>query len=203
MIGSVGASVGGAAAAGAVFVLYGASNGPTSAGAVRLTQATTGVPTVPEQGALFGNAFGIQDFDGDGRADLAISAPGQSSQPGADDDAGAVFFLPGGPNGVQPGRSGVLTGVDLTGQSADTDLRAGAALSTGQFGGKVADLVIGIPNLTAGGNDFAGGVAVVFGGTGGPSPISRWSTATPSRTSPTIPAPRPGRRSWHRPVPTD
>ncbi len=171
VIGSVGASVGGATAAGAVFVLYGTTNGPTSQGADRLTQATPGVPTGPEQSALFGNALGIQDFDGDDRADLAVSAPGQSSQPGADDDAGAVFFFPGGPNGVRPGRSGVLTGVDLTGQSVDTDLRAGAALSTGQFGrGTTADLVIGIPNLTAGGNDFAGGVAVVFGGTGGPSP---------------------------------
>jgi hypothetical protein len=81
-----------------------------------------------------------------------------------------VFVVPGGANGVIPAQTVDFAGVDLAGQAPNSQLFAGSAMTTGQFGrGKTADLAVGIPSLMSGGNANAGGVAVLFGGAAGPS----------------------------------
>lgn len=64
--------------AGLVVVLRGsAGDGLTSTGAQRLTQASAGVPSKPEQDDEFGTALAAADYGRSGRDDLAIGAPGE------------------------------------------------------------------------------------------------------------------------------
>lgn len=58
---------------GVVNVMRGSATGLTSTGALQLTQAFASGG--PEQGDEFGFALGTGDYNGDGRADLAASAP--------------------------------------------------------------------------------------------------------------------------------
>ncbi len=168
VIGSIGATVQGKSGAGAVFVLFGSRNGPVAAGARRITQATPGVPTDPEEFGQFGYALVVVDLDID-QPDMAISAPRMDSEPGADDDAGWLFLVPGGTSGLQPADTADFAGVDIAGQPSDSRLLAGAAMTVGQFGrGKAPDLALGIPGLKAGGNGGAGGAVILFGRAGGP-----------------------------------
>ena len=84
-------------AGGMVQVLYGSAGGPTSSGSQRLTQDTPGVlGSVGSDG--FGNALTTADFDHDGIADLAVSAP--SEDVGGSANAGAVNVLYGSAAGL-------------------------------------------------------------------------------------------------------
>ena len=67
--------------AGAVTIYYGSSTGLTTAGSQKFNKDTTGVPgsakpfttDLPDE---FGFQVDLADFNGDGRADLAVGAPG-------------------------------------------------------------------------------------------------------------------------------
>jgi len=103
-VGVPGEAIGDAAKAGAAVVLYGSGAGLTGTGAQAFNQATPGVPGVAEAGDLFGASVRLLDVDGDGRADLAGSAPGENGYSGAAwsiragggglDAATAVSFAP-------------------------------------------------------------------------------------------------------------
>ena len=113
--------------------------------------------------SYLGKSFADGDFDGDGRGDLAIGAPGygEAGQP----QLGAVYLYNGRKN-----RSGDL-------ETADADLILTGADPLGRFGWALAvvdlnadgrdDLAVSAPAV--GGEDlgFEGRVLVYFGGAGG------------------------------------
>ena len=76
-IGASGLDVAGASSAGGVAVLYGDADGLDQGDpAVLISRATANVPGTPAEDVFFGAAWPAVDFDGNGRAELAISAPG-------------------------------------------------------------------------------------------------------------------------------
>lgn len=74
-IGADGAEIDGQQAAGAVAVVGGSATGLALAPTVVLTRNTAGIPGVAGYGEAFGESLAAGDFDGDGVAELAISAP--------------------------------------------------------------------------------------------------------------------------------
>jgi hypothetical protein len=103
--------VGSAFGAGLVVVLRGsAGDGLTSTDAQRLTQASAGVPSKPEDYDEFGTALAAADYGRSGRDDLAIGAPGE--QVGKVWRAGMVNVL--------YGRTPDLSGINAQGWSQAT-----------------------------------------------------------------------------------
>ena len=163
-IGIPGKTVGPDELAGAVSLLFGAGSGLT----VRdqyWTQSSTGIRGEAKPADLFGWSVALGDFNGDGRADLAVGVP-------LDDadgmPAGAVNVLIAGPTG--------LTKVDRL-LSQDTHGMQGIGESLDYFGeslmaadyngdGRV-DLAIGAPEEDIGPIKKVGSVHVVFGSSGG------------------------------------
>ncbi|MFH8450640.1 FG-GAP-like repeat-containing protein [Streptomyces fungicidicus] len=89
-----GEDLGSVSGAGAVVVLRGTANGLTGTGATTVTQNTATVPGTAERNDRFGGAVHLGDTDGDGRADLAVGAPGENS------GAGSVWYLRSTPTSV-------------------------------------------------------------------------------------------------------
>ena len=146
--------------AGAVNILYGSRTGLTAARAQVFHQGTTGVKGEPEEGNFMGAALAAGDFDGDGRDELAIGAPGENR------GAGAVHVLPGTSKGIRA--SGDQLWLQDTNDVDDTSERGdafGAALAAANLGysSKEAELVIGIPGEDVGGVEDAGAVAILHG----------------------------------------
>ncbi|MEU8678597.1 FG-GAP repeat protein [Streptomyces sp. NPDC048560] len=100
-VGVSGEALGTVARAGAVIVMAGTSGGPTATGAKGFNQDTAGVAGVAEPNDRFAAAAAFTDGDKDGRAELAVGAPGE------DTGAGALWFLPA-----------TTTGTTATGSSA-------------------------------------------------------------------------------------
>jgi disulfide bond formation protein DsbB len=159
-IGATDESLGGADAAGVVHVLYGATSaGLTAAGSQLWSQETPGVAGTPEELDRFGAALASGDYNGDGRADLAIGAPGENSS------SGVVHVLYGSAAGL------TATGSQLWSQ--DSPGVAGTAEANDQFGGALTaadpngdfrgELAVGAP----GENDNAGVVQVLLGSAAG------------------------------------
>ncbi|MGI8330486.1 hypothetical protein ACRYCC_11025 [Actinomadura scrupuli] len=96
---------------GNVTVLFGSSSatGLTATGAKAYSQDTSGVPGHSEYGDIFGSAVQLTDLDRDGRAELAVGAPGENGTGTADDRNadGAVAVLRGTSGGLST--SGVLS----------------------------------------------------------------------------------------------
>jgi len=139
--------------AGFVFVFRGTRGGLVAAQG--LDQAGLGTN---EQNDLFGRALAAGDFNGDGRDDLAVGAPGEA--PGADPRSGVVF--------VFRGTAGNLVAQQLLDQaglgSNELDDLFGRALAAGDLDGDGrADLVVGAPG-EAPGADPRSGAAFVFDG---------------------------------------
>jgi hypothetical protein len=107
------------------------------------------------------------DFDGDGRADLAVGAP--FDDVGAVDDAGAVNVLYGSAGGLTGSGSQLLVqgsgGVGSTAEAGDT---FGSTLAAGDFDGDgFADLAVGAPGENVGAIVDGGAVHVLYGSPGG------------------------------------
>jgi hypothetical protein len=140
---------------GGVFVFLGSASGLEPHRF--LDQAALGVN---ELGDGFGASLCVGDFDGDGRDDLAVGAPGEA--PGSDPVSGAVFVFRGTALGLAPDRT-----LDQDGLGAnEDDDRFGSALASGDFNGDGRDdLAVGAPGEAPGPDPKSGGV-FVFHGTG-------------------------------------
>jgi len=122
-----------------------------------------------------------QDFNGDGFADLAVSAP--SEDLAAVVDAGAVHVLFGGPGGPIPAGSQFWhqdSGAVL--DLAEAGDGFGSALAWGDFNGDgFDDLAIGAPTEGVGAFANAGAVNVLYGGPAGLTDLGNqfWSQDEP------------------------
>ncbi|MGI8329252.1 FG-GAP and VCBS repeat-containing protein [Actinomadura scrupuli] len=133
-------------------------------GAARvIDQATEGVPGTDEPVDDFGDALSTGDVNGDGRADLAIGAPGEAV--GTVLSAGAVTLLYGAGDGL------TTTGAQMFGQ--DTAGVPGTAERSDRFGDDLALADVngdGRADLTAGAageNGYEGAVWVFTGSSAG------------------------------------
>src|SRR5512133_2110231 len=123
-VGVPGETVNGVQLAGVVNVLYGSAGGVTGTGSQLFTQ----VGDTPEAYDQFGLALAAGDFNRDGFADLAASAPGE----------GAVSVLYGSASGLTSTGGQLFTGF------------GGAALAAGDFNHDgAADLAAGAPGAVS------------------------------------------------------
>ena len=90
-------AIGATQGAGAVNVLYGAAGGLTGAGSQLFWQGAGGIAGIAEDFDQFGFALAVGDFNNNGFADLAVSAPFEDV--GSTQVAGAVNVLYGGAAG--------------------------------------------------------------------------------------------------------
>ena len=164
-IGASGLDVAGATSAGGVAVLYGAGDGLDQGDpAVLISRATANVPGTSAEDAFFGAELASGDFDGNGRAELAISAPG--------DGGGTVQTLELGASGVGTGQPDPLTAGDVGVPASVTgEDRFGTALAAGDVNADGRDdLAVGIPDWNCLECDEffgSGGVALVRGSADG------------------------------------
>ncbi|GAA0811298.1 FG-GAP-like repeat-containing protein [Spirilliplanes yamanashiensis] len=146
---------------GAVAVLKGSSAGLTSAGAQWWHQDSPGVPDWNEPADAFGRSLAAADFDGDGRADLAIGNAAESI--GTDSSAGTVTVLRGAAGGL------TATGAQLWDRA---DAGVPGTIAAGAYFGDILEAgdlnADGVPDLVVTARDTAGSVTWLPGirGTG-------------------------------------
>ena len=75
-------------------MLYGSASGLTATGSQLWSQGSSGIGGLAEPQDAFGETLAAGDFNGDGRADLAIGAPGENNA------RGVVQVLNGSPSGL-------------------------------------------------------------------------------------------------------
>jgi hypothetical protein len=144
-------------------------------GAVIFEQGAAGFPGTSETSDSLGRRVVAGDFDGDGREDLAIAAPGETVFLGAD-SAGQVTVLYGAAGGLDPA-SGETWALDWTAHGpGNWGDGLGSALAVGDFDDDGHDdLAIGIPDreIPSGGGSIAdaGAVLVLYGGDSGLSAV--------------------------------
>jgi hypothetical protein len=112
--------------AGVVQVLYGSAARLTATGSQLWSQDSPGIAGAAERGDLFGLALAGADFNGDGRADLAIGAEGENNA------SGVVHVLYGSAGGLTASGS-QLWSQDSPGIAGTAEARDffGAALAAG------------------------------------------------------------------------
>ena len=167
---------------GAVNVLYGTSIGLSTSRNQLWSQATPGLPFVPEADDAFGRALATGDFNGDGVDDLAIGVPFEDH--GAFTDAGAIHVLYGShPDGLSvAGALAIVQGDAGTPGQLGIQHRLGTALSSGDFDGDgFADLAAGAELDDVPGVADAGSVTVLYGAMTGLQTLGaeRWHEGVP------------------------
>ncbi|MEV6178841.1 FG-GAP-like repeat-containing protein [Streptomyces sp. NPDC052015] len=150
--------VAGTPRANSVTVVPGSLTGAAPSRKVTLTQNSAGVPGSTESGDNFGASAAWGDVNGDGRADLAVGAPGEDDTSG-NADRGTVTVLYG--PGLNSGFTYTTTGVTAAGA------KLGAAVAVGDFNGD------GRADVFSAGNGRGGNYNVLLTGVG-----SRYGTLT-------------------------
>ena len=119
-----------------------------------------------EAGDRFGAVLAQGDFNRDGHADLAVSAPLEDVPEGANDRDGSVHIFYGA-NALSVAGDRVLTQATrgLTGGGAPETLdQFGSTLASGDFDGdRYWDLAIGVSDESTGAGSRVGGVHVLYG----------------------------------------
>ena len=179
-VGNPGEAWGGGDEYGAVYVFEGRTSGLSTAGVRMFSQRTYGISEEPGDGDRFGMSLASGDFDGNGRDDLAIGAPGEKIR--GHDDAGVVHVLHGSSSGLNSARDELWTqaGPDVPG-SIGTANAFGSSLAVGHLDGDERDdLAIGVTGDDIGTVDRAGSVIVLRGWEGGLTGLGarRFSYAT-------------------------
>lgn len=184
--------------AGEVTILRGSASGLAATGAQSIVHPTTGSSSDHPMGeGWFGSALAAGDFNADGRADLAASAPRAPS-------GGAVDILLGGPAGLGPSRT-TLTGdaLGVTGTCPPGTTPYGCErfmklLATGDLNADGADDLVVESHQGAGGADMGasmgGTVGVLYakGGTIDPSGVQIWRLDPTATGGPDLP----GQSGW-------
>lgn len=165
-IGAPGEAIGTIGAAGAVWVLYGGSNGVRVDNSKDFNQDSTGIPGNPEKNDHFGASLAAGDVTGDGRDDLAILVEGEdiSGTTGAE---GGVLLLKGSAGGVTASGNTVA---DVSTMNVGGSLNS---VAIGRFhGGSNADVVLSADQVKNGASN-SGALVVLRGGSGGISGTNR------------------------------
>jgi FG-GAP repeat len=156
-VGVPGEDTGGRADAGAVNVLYGSPDALGVRG-----QLFTQVGGTVESGDQFGVGLASADFDNDGFADLAVSAPTENVAGAA--EAGAVSVLYGSAGGLSTARGQLFTQVGNPAESGD---QFGFVLAAGDFDNDgFADLAVAAPFEDVGARVDAGACSALYGAPG-------------------------------------
>ncbi|GGY20233.1 FG-GAP-like repeat-containing protein [Streptomyces djakartensis] len=118
--------IGGKNAAGYVAVVYGTASGLDSSKRQIISQATDGIPGVPEAGDYFGDRLTTGDLDDDGYTDLIVGV--HAEQIGSTGDSGVLTVVWGG-------ASGLKTATDLSAPLPENRNELGWSVATGDFDG--------------------------------------------------------------------
>ena len=152
---------------GAVNVLYGSSTGLTSTGDQLWSQDSTGVNGTAEAGDWFGFSLAATNLGKSSEADLAIGVTFEDV--GALSAAGAVNVLYGSSSGLSATGDQLWTqdssGIQDTAEAGDSLVWSVSAANYGHS--TQADLAIGAPGETVGGDVSAGAVNVLYGSSTG------------------------------------
>lgn len=158
VVGAPGEAPGDAPKSGWVFAYRGDAGGPEPW--VAFGQGGLGSN---EAGDRFGTALAAGDFDGDGRDDLAVTAPGEA--PGSSPRSGYVFAFRGEPDGMAPWQAFGQAGLG----SDEAGDRFGDAIVSGDFDADGRhDLVVAAPHESPGDSPRSGWVFAYRGDVSGP-----------------------------------
>ena len=161
--------------AGMIHIVYGDWNGFESPSHQRFSQAMGAVVGAAGEREFFGSALAIGDFDGNGRADLAVGTPYQSVAVLAPtgilyfrEKAGSVIVFYSDANGLSDGLELWTQDSEGVQGAAEEDDLFGFALAAADFDGDGnADLAIGVPREDHSGVTNAGMVNVLYGSSSG------------------------------------
>ncbi len=135
------ANANGLKSSGAVFLARG---GPGLNGEKNISQASSLILFGARESDLLGSALALGDLNGDGRADLIISAVGGDGPNSSRQDAGNVYVIYGESSLQSRPPDLTIYGSGATGDSVPDAL--GTTLAVGDFNGDgIADLAVGAP----------------------------------------------------------
>ncbi len=153
--------------AGAVIILQGSPSGLTAVGSTLWHQDSAGVYNEAEYFDLFGFTLAANDFNGDGKDDLAVGVPYEgiySNSDTNDGNEGMVHILLGSDNGITARGNYGLYG------SGDINDRFGEVLTSGNYDGdRFYDLAVGAPHQSVGNISGAGRAVIFYGSVYGSS----------------------------------
>ncbi len=150
---------------GAVNVLYGSAAKLTATGNQLWTQDSTNIEDTAEANDNFGHALAAGDFNGDGRADLAVGVPYEDVGSPEISNAGAVNVIYGSASGLSSASDDFWhqDSPNVEGAAEESDY-FGMRLAAGDFNGDGrGDLAVGVPYENVGVVSNAGAVNVLYG----------------------------------------